>query len=300
MIYIVTAMYAEAHPFITRFQLKKDLSHTHFQVFLNGERSLCLIISGTGSLPAAAAVSSICTEYKAGSPESEDFLLNVGVCGQIGKESVQDKEKTCHTGTLFLCNKISELSTGKTFYPDLLYRHSFAEAQIVTGPRPYVQMAPAKTNFPEEADFDLYDMEAAAVYQAGSYYLGPHQMSFLKTVSDDGNYKDVTPRQVEELIGRNMENIAEYIENLQTILREAPRDEFFQDHALQKKLEMLCLDLHCSRTMSESLRQYVRCCTLSGVDYGSVVEEMYREGKLPCKDKREGKQCFEELKKRLL
>ena len=46
-------------------------------------------------------------------------------------------------------------------------------------------------------------------------------------------------RQVEELIGRNMENIAEYIENLQTILREAPRDEFFQDHALQKKLEML-------------------------------------------------------------
>ena len=143
-------------------------------------------------------------------------------------------------------------------------------------------------------------MEAAAVYQAGSYYLGPHQMSFLKTVSDDGNYKDVTPRQVEELIGRNMENIAEYIENLQTILREAPRDEFFQDHALQKKLEMLCLDLHCSRTMSESLRQYVRCCTLSGVDYGSVVEEMYREGKLPCKDKREGKQCFEELKKRLL
>ena len=125
-------------------------------------------------------------------------------------------------------------------------------------------------------------------------------MSFLKTVSDDGNYKDVTPRQVEELIGRNMENIAEYIENLQTILREAPRDEFFQDHALQKQLEMLCLDLHCSRTMSESLRQYVRCCTLSGVDYGSVVEEMYREGKLPCKDKREGKQCFEELKKRLL
>ena len=76
MIYIVTAMYAEAHPFITRFQLKKDLSHTHFQVFLNGERSLCLIISGTGSLPAAAAVSSICTEYKAGSSESADFLLN--------------------------------------------------------------------------------------------------------------------------------------------------------------------------------------------------------------------------------
>ena len=200
MIYIVTAMYAEAHPFITRFQLKKDLSHTHFQVFLNGERSLCLIISGTGSLPAAAAVSSICTEYKAGSPESEDFLLNVGVCGQIGKESVQDKEKTCHTGTPFLCNKISELSTGKTFYPDLLYRHSFAEAQIVTGPRPYVQMAPAKTNFPEEADFYLYDMEAAAVYQAGSYYLGPHQMSFLKVVSDDGNAADVTPEQIEKLI----------------------------------------------------------------------------------------------------
>ncbi len=300
MIYIVTAMYAEAHPFITRFQLKKDLSHTHFQVFLDGEGSLCLIISGTGSLPAAAAVSSICTEYKAGSSESADFLLNVGVCGQIGKESVQDRKKACQTGTLFLCNKISELSTGKTFYPDLLYRHSFVEAQIVTGPRPYTQIPSAKNNLGEEADFYLYDMEAAAVYQAGSYYLGPHQMSFLKIVSDNGNCQDVTPRQIQELVGQNMESISQYITGLKAILREESQSDILQSRPAQAAYEKLCLALHCSSTMAGALRQHLRYCALSGVDYGSVVEEMYREGKLPCKDKREGKQCFEELKKRLL
>ncbi len=74
MIYIVTAMYAEAHALINRFQLKKDISHTRFQVFLNREADICLFISGTGLVPAAAAVSSICTEYGAG---QGDFLLNM-------------------------------------------------------------------------------------------------------------------------------------------------------------------------------------------------------------------------------
>ena len=32
----------------------------------------------------------------------------------------------------------------------------------------------------------LHDMEGAAIYQAGSYWLGPHQMSFIKVISDHG------------------------------------------------------------------------------------------------------------------
>ena len=143
-------------------------------------------------------------------------------------------------------------------------------------------------------------MEAAAVYQAGSYYLGPHQMSFLKIVSDNGNCQDVTPRQIQELVGQNMESISQYITGLKAILREESQSDILQSRPTQAAYEKLCLALHCSSTMAGALRQHLRYCALSGVDYGSVVEEMYREGKLSCKDKREGKQCFEELKKRLL
>ena len=320
MIYIITAIYAEAHAFITRFQLKKEISHTHFQVFLNREADICLAITGTGPIPAAAAVSSICTEYGAG---PGDFLLNVGVCAQIqnnesrasrailmlnneslfpqaalmSNENESRAENICQNGKLFLCSKIREQFTGRIFYPDILYRHKFAEAQIVTGAGPYKKTEQTEI---EEADFYLYDMEAAAVYQAGSYYLGPHQMSFLKIVSDNGNTGNVTPLQIERLIDRNMEDMADYITDLQMAARQERQDKIFQEITAQEELEKLCRDMHCSRVMSESVRQYIRYCILSGVDYVSVMEEMYRKGKLPCKDKREGKQCFEELKERLL
>lgn len=314
MIYIVTAMYAEAHPFITRFQLKKEISHTRFQVFLNKESALCLIICGVGSIPAAAAVSSICTEYGAG---QGDFLLNAGICAQIWseRETAHKAGYPCQTGQIYLCNKIREQVTGRIFYPDLLYRHGFAEAQVITGAGPYKKMVPVETG---DGVFFLYDMEAAAVYQSGAYYFGPHQMSFLKIISDNGNPENVTSEQIEHLIYENMESIAEYITTLQAILRENLQNEpnlkmshketlhaerqqkSFQRDNLQKELEQLCLDLHCSRTMRESLCQHIRYCILSNVDYASVLKAMYQEGKLPCKDKREGKQRFEELKKRLL
>ena len=297
MIYIVTAMYAEAHPFITRFQLKKDISHTRFQVFLNGEGSLCLIISGTGCVPAASAVSRICTKYRAGSANSGDFLVNAGVCAQIWNNDIGRAENPFQQGTVFLCNKISELATGKTFYPDILYRHGFREAQIITGAKPFEKaVAPRRA----EKDFYLYDMEAAAIYQAGSYFFGPHRMSFLKIASDDGNSGSVTPSQIGHLISRNMESMAEYLTRLQSAALKEDEDGIFQDDSMQREMERLCLDLHCSRTMAQSLWQYIRYCILSGVDYPSVLKEMYREGKLPCRDKREGKQCFEELRKRLL
>lgn len=326
MIYIVTALYAEAHPFITRFQLKKDISHTRFQVFRNREAIGCqaedpppeiqqagncqagicqtdlcrtgirLVISGPGSIPAAVAASSICTEYGAG---QGDFLLNVGVCAQIWNKKIPGTENSnsCQSGRIFLGSKIREQATGKTFYPDILYRHGFAEAPIITGAKIYEKSAPSEA---EAGDFYLYDMEAAAVYQAGAFFFGPHQMSFLKIVSDDGNVEHMTPSEIEHLIGRNMEGIAEYIRTLQEISREEQPYDVFQEDAAEKWWERLCRDLHCSKSMSESLRQHIRYWILAGTNYVSVLEDMYRQGKLPCKDKREGKQCFEELKERLL
>lgn len=294
MIYIITAMYAEAHPFITRFQLKKDISHTRFQVFKNKEADLCLVISGTGSVPAAVAVSNTCAEYGTG---QEDFLLNVGICAGIWAANMHGTDSARQTGKIFLCNKITEQSTGKTFYPDILYRHQFTESQIITGAKPYIKTNPVTI---PDTDFCLYDMEAAAIYQAGAYYFGPHQMNFLKILSDAGTPDKVTSGQVEYLIGRNMENIADYAEHLRGIAGQEHQPKLFQETAAWETLEKLCLDMHCSRTMSESIRQYIHYCLLSGVDYDSVIEEMYQKGQLPCKDKREGKKCFEELKKRLL
>ena len=124
-------------------------------------------------------------------------------------------------------------------------------------------------------------------------------MSFLKVISDDGNAQDVTSERIRYLMDGNMEGIADYIARLQSAAGKQRREEGFLEDA-QELFERLCADLHCSRVMSEALRQHMRYFVLAGADFKTVIEELYREGKLPCKDKREGKQRFEELRERLL
>lgn len=46
--------------------------------------------------------------------------------------------------------------------------------------------------------------------------------------------------------------------------------------------------------------QHLKYAVLAGIDYQGIIEEMYQAGELPCKDKREGKRCFEEFGRKLL
>ena len=153
------------------------------------------------------------------------------------------------------------------------------------------------SDFLEEAEkLLLYDMEAAAVYQAGSYFFAPHQMGFLKIVSDHGETAAVTPEQVRRLTDLHMETMAGYV----NMLRDAGREEEQGDFGSEALARQLCEDMYCSVSMEASLRQHIRYCALAGMDYEGRIREMYRENRLPCRDKREGKRCFEELKRRLL
>lgn len=276
MIYLFTALYCEAELFIKKFHLEKVLENVRFQEFYQEEAGIRLTVTGVGEIAAAAAVSSTCTACK---PREGDMLLNVGTCAHIaGNQGV------------FLCNKIIEQATGKTFYPDLLYRHHLQEERIVTGMLPCNRL--------ENLDGTLYDMEAAAIYQAGAYFFGPHQMMFLKVVSDQGAAKEVSKEKVMHLMETYQETLFDFIGGLPAIAYKARR----KAEALQQKeiqMETLCADLHCSKAMRDALRQHMHYWELAGRDYASVIRELYREGLLPCKDKREGKLCFEEIKRRL-
>ena len=57
MIYLFTALYAEAQCVIAHYKLKKDTAHTHFQLFENEELKIRLILTGAGNIAAACAVS---------------------------------------------------------------------------------------------------------------------------------------------------------------------------------------------------------------------------------------------------
>lgn len=285
MIYIFTALYCEAQIFINQFNLIKNQESTWFQQFYNETAGIRLTITGVGEIAAAAVVGSVCSVYK---PAQNDLLLNIGICAHTTKDD-----------GIYLCNKIIENATGRTFYPDMLYRHNFAEETIITGMRPY-HSDKAAAQMPEDTHVGtLYDMEAAAVYQAGSHFFGPHQMMFLKIVSDKGAAEEVSKERTALLLEKYKDSIFGYIKQISAVNSKFGSNKSRLSQDEETFIETFCMDLHCSKAMRDSMRQYIRYLTLTETDYASVIRDMYNKNLLPCKDKKEGKLRFEEFKRRL-
>lgn len=274
MIYIFSAFYAEAKNIIDHYGLKKEKSPemVRFDVFAN--ESIRLVITGIGEINAAAAVSNIGGAYGI-SPDDE--ILNVG-CGAGFSSDI------C-MGSIFLGNKLTEQMTGRTFYPDMLMKANFRECEIVTVARV----------LNEGCDSVVYDMEAAAVYQAAAFFVGPHRMHFIKLVSDAGDRIDQS--KITELFALQEDKICGYIDRLLSACADkAPMD----DTQSSWNMDRLICDMRCSKVMGDQLAQLIKYCRLSGIDYKAVLDEYYTNGLLPCESKREGKKCLFELKQRLL
>jgi hypothetical protein len=307
-------------------------------VFEDLDRTIRVVITGVGAIAAATAVGSTAERYFIG---KEDMLLNFGVCAGVNVPC----------GDLYLCSKLTEVETGRTFYPDMLYRHPFGEAALVTGRSIWtgnredkMRLAegsgeaeaapePAATrnvlnseevkqpeSRPQELATVLYDMEAAAIYQAASYYVGPHRMQFLKLVSDNGMDTDSneeidacvvgqehntrvspsSPTAIRQLIQIHELEIFVYIDQLIALTGWETEKTKSVSESNNPWFERLCADLHCSKVMGDELWQQLYYQELSGNCYEKILQGMYEEGLLPCKDKREGKKCLEELKRRFL
>lgn len=338
MIYLFTALYPEAKPLIRAFSLKRVQDGLPFDVYENADTSIRLVISGTGMCAAAAATAAVFGRYGAA---NEDHLINVGTCaGEAGTEEI--------SGKAYLCHKITDRNTGHTYYPDMLYRHAFVEAQIITEPvvwkgtedaealRRKAEFAADEDTAESVLDGDLllqsreraadrevepvsagdmlsrsrehtaergtvvlHDMEGAAIYQAGSYWLGPHQMSFIKVISDHGTNQRITPQTLEQAVENGLDAIKDYVSNIGQIIVQNRKDKEWEAEC-SRQTERLCEELHCSQTMRLAVIQCVRYWTLAGVDHNSLLEQMRADGELPCRDRREGKKRFDELKQRLL
>lgn len=274
MITIYCALYPEAQELIHFYQLKKETGRLHFQVFSNEETGIRLVITGAGAVSAAVAVAEVSTVYP---PRETDFLVNFGSCGARG---FLPKE-------IFLCNKITDVSNKRTFYPDVLYPHPFHEAEITCVPRPQKNG--------EMKEESLCDMEAAAVYQAGNYYYGPHQMIFLKVVSDSGCPDSINKQDFSQIMKMAAGHVTGYLDGLLEIThRMESVQRSFLPYAKQ-----LGEALSCSVTMQAELEQLLNYLELAGKDYQAVIKEYYQSKKLPC-DRREGKRILEELKSGLL
>ncbi len=236
MVYLFTALYPEAKPVIRYLGLKRRQMEFGFDVY-EGER-LRLILTGVGAPAAAAAVGSTLAFFHAG---EGDFLVNWGSCAS-------DAE----IGTVFRCHKIMDQMFHHTFYPDMIFFSDMKEAAVVTEPVAWEKKegeggqdcrSMIHTDHDRECsdmehqretaeglsgEIFLHDMEAAAVYFTGSYFFSPHQMHFLKVVTDhgmdlgesdavfraeDGKKTDFL-KKIEELMQESLPELLAYLELL--------------------------------------------------------------------------------------
>ncbi len=339
MVFIFTALFPEARPLIKKLGLKKRTDKIRFQQFvpemyLNSDTlhvgdvlddtirpEIVLTVTGVGPIAAATAVSSTLTEYNATSYDqmlsfgTAAFLHRVGVDYKQSSESksyersvkakmlVSDSNAAIQHSErygMFLLNKILDQNVDKTFYPDMLIENEMPEASVVTGSTVLSERAAAFMDIAAE-DYDLYDMEAAAIYQAGAFYLGPHQMSFIRVVTDNGikeNEYDVgaMSKIIGESVTMHVDEIASYVEKLISMShKDKSRNDFLTDEDILI-VDRIIRDAHFSRVMQDQLRQYVKYAVLSDVDWKSPVNRLYQDGVLPTVDKRNGKKVLDAIR----
>lgn len=276
MIYFFSALRQEAQPLIRRLSLKQGSSFWPLPVYKDPDGLYLLTLTGTGPIRAASAVSTILTLCP---PEPDDLLVNIGICAGVYGAAI---------GQCFLCHRLENIDSGRTFYPDLIWEHVFSEACLVTGSR--ILTYPASLCHDRESRNDqplLYDMEAAAIYECASSRMSPQQMAFFKIVSDTGDGLLPSGEAVVKLIDSHLPAILDFITSIPAAAAAVVPDPVL--------LQNLVRDMHCSETMQHTLRQYLIYDDLSGHRLEACIQQMYAEGILPCKDKKEGKKILAKL-----
>ena len=282
MVYVFCAFYGECSGLIKHYNLKKRQTDKYyrFDVFENENQPVRIILTGQGSVMAAAAVSGAASFFGI---KAEDAIINVGTCAG-----------NYEPGQVFICNKITEEATGRTFYPDMILRSSLPERELVTAPVVIRKSIHEYAN-KDSHNMALYDMEAAAIYQAANLYVGPHRMGFVKVVSDNGDIEGLTPDFIKGLMAEAVDEIASYVDRFVADTHDMCRAEESTQFTNQ-----LCKDLHCSKVMENQVRQLIKYLSLEGTDYMTYINKLYNEGRLPAHDKKNGKVCLDEIKRELL
>ena len=162
MLYIVTALYIEAKPLISLFNLKKDNTYTKFQVFSN--ENIKLIISGTGKIKSAIALTYLISNKDI---RENDYIINIGFIASSNNSS--------QLGDIVYISKIQNAYSDTTFYPEMIYKHNFLEGSLTT----FDKIIEKKIE-----NIEYIDMEAYGFFQTASIFFKKDKIIVLKIISD--------------------------------------------------------------------------------------------------------------------
>lgn len=288
MLYLITALYAEAKPIITHFSLKKNTQYIHSTVYEN-ER-VTLLITGVGKLSAAIALTELLTQKP---PAKHDIVCNIGIAACAEKEKQNQ---------LFLCHSITDASTERTFYPDLLFLAPCQTASLITVDRVLTAEQLTEQNnvasvtlskdgtTSTDKSLILYDMEAYGICQAALRHFTCERMFFFKVVSDAGISKEQTPSiQPDTILAPYYPFIFSFLEKIEDALRTRPENTTLLSAQTVSLAEQFTERFSLSVSMQNQLKQLLIYGSLLSIPVDSMLQQQLENAELLPNGKKEGK-----------
>lgn len=219
MVYIFSALYAEAQPLIDKYRLKKKRVVHGVDSFQDEEGQIVLSLTGCGVYHAIFAVSSVLAVMP---PGADDQMLFYGSTASL-RTADTGTLRTADSGSsgLYRIAEIFDLPSGSRYYPGISRNTGLPDAVAVTGMKILYKSSSADGDAVSDADLSdagsgmdapgcktgmkvpgvmsnlsqpdvipdmdvLYDMESSGVYEAASHHMGPDQITILRFISDAG------------------------------------------------------------------------------------------------------------------
>ncbi|MDR1558827.1 MAG: hypothetical protein LBS84_03835 [Clostridiales bacterium] len=236
MIYILTALFQEAKPYIEIYRLKRTAALGGVQLF-EGE-DCRLTVCGIGPVKAAAAAAHTMTRY---APRRGDLFVNIGAAGSL----------VFNIGEIVLCHKIVNTFTGGEFYPAMLYEHPFREGILGSSGSPV-----------RESRYELTDMEGAFAYEAALTFLPAARIQCVKVISDRLNPESVSAKALEKLMSVTAGRISEWLDGLAEL--DKPKDILTEDEG--RLMEIVSKNMRLTFAMNQKLRQVCVQAKIRGVN----------------------------------
>lgn len=194
MLYLLTAMAAEARPLRDAFRLAARPAAGPFQHFAGD--GVELVVTGIGKVAMAAGCSWLAAAgaggWLAGRSSAPGLWLNVGIAGHRGLP----------LGSALLAHQVIDRATGSSLFPPLVFEPPCATGTVETVDRPELA-------YPAE---HAYDMEASAFVAVARGFAGAELVQVLKVISD-GKREDVAKLD-RSAIGAKVESLLPLIEAL--------------------------------------------------------------------------------------
>lgn len=206
MIYLISALDAEARPLIEYYRLKRDYT-LPYTLYTND--TTVLLVTQPGTANAMMATSAL-LGWRIPSPG--DILINIGICAA---------PLDCTIGEPLLIHQI--FYEERRYYPDILYPHDLRESALLCLDSP----ADTPHGVP-------VDMESGGVFVAAAKFFKLHQLAFLKIVSDHFEPAAVSKEGAIELIRSQTQTLDHLIASMQRAGAEQPLFSEVQRENIEK------------------------------------------------------------------